>query len=68
MRSISPIASTGYPAGAPWRSRGEALRITMERLEACTAEAADLRTRLEELAERAESLLRESLERGNRLR
>jgi chromosome segregation ATPase len=41
---------------------GEVLRRTIERLETRTAEAADLRARLE-LTEKAESTLRESLER-----
>jgi excisionase family DNA binding protein len=63
IANVSSWAESSEKAGEGRREAlGEVLRRAIERLETRTAEAADLRARLE-LTEKAESTLRESLER-----
>ncbi len=63
LADVSSSAETSEKPGEGRREAlGEVLRRAIERLETRTAEAADLRARLE-LTEKAESTLRESLDR-----
>jgi Helix-turn-helix domain len=62
---IEEVSRTRERAENVGEGLGETLRRLAERLEACTAEAAELRVRLE-LTERTETTLREELERESR--